>query len=399
MTVSSQTSKVIVNGDDSATTFSFDPIVIQEASHLAVIHVDEDGNQTDLVLNVDYSVDIDEDDYPATGEITYPLSGSPLAEEESLIMLRNVPITQLTDLENQGGYFPDTQEQALDKLTMLIQQLDEVLDRCVRFVPTIELNNVSVELPEPEASAILGWNSDADAIINYTGLQGEQGPQGEQGIQGPAGAGTGDMLAANNLSDVANAATARTNLGVYSTTEIDTLFEDSTPIGTIHLWPTASPPSGWLSCDGTLKSRAAFADLFAVIGETFGAGDGVTTFALPNFSGRFPIGVGTGSTAEGGGTGTARSLAGAGGKESHTLTTSEIPLHGHPYRASYTSQSTARTATTGGLMTYTGGVSTQSAYTGTPANNQGQQIGGSGGGQTHTIMPPFLGIYFIIKAE
>src|SRR6185312_13131950 len=100
------------------------------------------------------------------------------------------------------------------------------------------------------------------------------------------------------------------------------------------------------------------------IGNTYGAVDG-THFTLPDFAGRFPIGKGTGSTAEGGGTGTARANGDTGGAETHTLTTDEIPLHGHPYRASYTSASTARAATTGGFSHWTGGVATESAFTGT----------------------------------
>lgn len=55
------------------------------------------------------------------------------------------------------------------------------------------------------------------------------------------------------------------------------------------LWFTATAPTGWLLCDGSAVSRTTYADLFAVIGTTYGAGDG-TTFNLPNFSNRVPVG-------------------------------------------------------------------------------------------------------------
>lgn len=57
-------------------------------------------------------------------------------------------------------------------------------------------------------------------------------------------------------------------------------------VGQETLWPTATPPAGWLIEDGTAISRTTYADLFAVIGTTYGAGDGSTTFNLPDPRGR-----------------------------------------------------------------------------------------------------------------
>lgn len=62
--------------------------------------------------------------------------------------------------------------------------------------------------------------------------------------------------------------------------------------GIVAMWGTSSAPSGWLLCDGSSVSRTTFSALFAVIGTTFGAGDGSTTFNLPNFQGVVPRGVG-----------------------------------------------------------------------------------------------------------
>lgn len=65
------------------------------------------------------------------------------------------------------------------------------------------------------------------------------------------------------------------------------------------LWFTNTAPTGWLICDGSAVSRTTYADLFAVIGTTYGAGDSSTTFNLPDFQGRVPAGkssVGTFST-------------------------------------------------------------------------------------------------------
>lgn len=71
------------------------------------------------------------------------------------------------------------------------------------------------------------------------------------------------------------------------------------PIGTITMFGGASAPSKWLLCDGTAHSRVTYKDLFAVVGTTYGAGDGSTTFGLPDLRQRFPMGkaaAGTGAT-------------------------------------------------------------------------------------------------------
>lgn len=53
-------------------------------------------------------------------------------------------------------------------------------------------------------------------------------------------------------------------------------------VGTIELWGGSTAPDGYLLCNGGAVSRSLYADLFAVIGTTYGAGDGSTTFNLPN---------------------------------------------------------------------------------------------------------------------
>ena len=59
------------------------------------------------------------------------------------------------------------------------------------------------------------------------------------------------------------------------------------PAGFVAAWPGHTPPDGWLVCNGATVSRTTYADLFAAIGTTFGAGDGSTTFKLPDYQGDF----------------------------------------------------------------------------------------------------------------
>lgn len=61
-------------------------------------------------------------------------------------------------------------------------------------------------------------------------------------------------------------------------------------VGTIKPWGKATAPDGYLLCDGSAVSRSTFADLFAVIGTTYGTGDNSTTFNVPDLQGKFPQG-------------------------------------------------------------------------------------------------------------
>jgi hypothetical protein len=69
-----------------------------------------------------------------------------------------------------------------------------------------------------------------------------------------------------------------------------------TPSGAILQFAGSSAPANWLLCDGSLVSRTTYATLFGVVGTNYGAGDGSTTFKLPDMRGRVPIGAGQGSS-------------------------------------------------------------------------------------------------------
>lgn len=161
------------------------------------------------------------------------------------------------------------------------------------------------------------------------------------------------------------------------------------------IWSSRSAaPAQWLACDGAAVSRTTYAALFAAIGTAYGIGDGSTTFNLPDARGRSPVGAGQGPSL------TNRARGDTGGAESHTLTEAQMPLHGHAVRTSVASSgsSDASTSTTGGFPMRLASVSNQAAFTGTPTNTAGQQIGGTGGGQSHNNMQPFIAMNCFIYA-
>lgn len=133
-------------------------------------------------------------------------------------------------------------------------------------------------------------------------------------------------------------------------------------IGSIHMFGGSTAPEGFLICDGSPVSRATYSDLFDVIGTDYGAGDGSSTFNLPDLSGRVVIGASSGYL-----------LASTGGEETHTLTVSEIPTHGHTI-PSHGHTSTIK-ATTPELVHSI----TQPAFTYSQASGKNATGGGTGG--------------------
>ena len=64
-------------------------------------------------------------------------------------------------------------------------------------------------------------------------------------------------------------------------------FVDVQPAGMISPFGNSTAPSGWLQCNGAAVSRTTYSDLFAAIGIVYGAGDGTTTFNVPEIRGEF----------------------------------------------------------------------------------------------------------------
>lgn len=158
----------------------------------------------------------------------------------------------------------------------------------------------------------------------------------------------------------------------------------STPyIGEIRLVGFTFAPQGWAFCDGSTLSIAENDTLFSLLGTTYG-GDGVSTFQLPNLTGRIPVHAGTGQSPYVQGQ--------TGGATTVTLNANQMPAHQH----SVASQNGG-----GNSQTPAGNyfASTSPAVYATPATYvaMGSTVGAAGSSQPHDNMQPYLVMNYIIS--
>lgn len=151
------------------------------------------------------------------------------------------------------------------------------------------------------------------------------------------------------------------------------------PAGALMDFAGTSAPAGWLGCDGSAVSRTTYANLFNSIGTTWGAGDGSSTFNLPDFRRRVAVGSGGSGTAT-----LANSVGSTGGAETHTLTTAEIPAHSHTITLD--------------IQNLSGGAAPNVlVYPGFGIGQLSPGTNNAGGGGAHTIMQPSAVVLKIIK--
>ena len=155
-------------------------------------------------------------------------------------------------------------------------------------------------------------------------------------------------------------------------------------VGEIKMFSGATAPDKWKICNGDVISRETYADLFAVLGSTYGGGDGSTTFAIPNFKGRSPLGVGE-STATGH---TNHTLGQMAGEEKHTLTVDELAYHNHSATTTGKYKKSCASGSNQNRVDSDGTSSTSGPYTTT--------IGYKGSNYSHNTMHPYTGVNFII---
>ena len=130
MTVETTTARKIVDGNNSATSFTTGFKVLNDDDLTVILRDNSAETETTLVQDTHYSLSGIGD---SEVTVTYPLSGSPLTATESLVLIREVDYDQSTSIANQTGFYPEVLEAALDFIVMQVQQLREELQRSLRL--------------------------------------------------------------------------------------------------------------------------------------------------------------------------------------------------------------------------------------------------------------------------
>lgn len=204
------------------------------------------------------------------------------------------------------------------------------------------------------------------------------------------------------------ALTAATALGAL-TTPLPAAAQAEPFLGQVSLFPYTFCPRGWTETHGQLLAISQNTALFSLLGTTFG-GDGKTTFALPDLQSRVPLGEGHGPGLS------AVTMGQKGGRESVTITQSEMPSHSHAATTSVNAQSTlhAFSSRANATGTPTGNVlsaTTDTIYNAGPADvdmgtsavsttaNATTTIGNTGGNLSTNIRNPYLGMRWCIAMQ
>lgn len=161
---------------------------------------------------------------------------------------------------------------------------------------------------------------------------------------------------------------------------------DPTPVGavTAYAGTDTALPGGWVLCDGRAVSRTDFPVLYARLGTSYGAGDGATTFNLPNLVGRFPLGVSA-----------TRPRGTTGGAERVTLSAGQMPGHEHGSAGGHThtlANGANDVQVASGTGAFVAGLNDQ-----TTSSSGAHTHAVRGNNESHENMPPFQVLHYLIK--
>lgn len=352
MSISSTSNRNDYVGNDSTNVYAYGFKIFLE-SELRVTVVDAAGLETELVLNTDYSVS--GVGQTSGGNVTLInasqawLNSGNLATGYNLTVRRVRQLKQLTDIRNQGDFYPEAHENTFDQLVMLDQQQQDELDRSLKLPETEAGSNFELPPLVNRANQFLGFNASGEPVAAATFQSGV----------------TASAFMQTVLDDT-TAPAARATLGIDGASGNVALGDLSAIIQALLFKPGfiqddagATPPTGWVACDGASydSTSPTYAALYARIGnvwDTFnGQGaPGGTLFRVPKLNGMATIGAGA---AQSGTVATSiRALADVLGSEAPAIIEANLPPHQHA--VSITS------AIESGLHTHSGTTNTDGAH-------------------------------------
>jgi len=351
--IATTSTKITYQGNGLTTEFAI-PFAYIEAGQIKVIITDPEDIETEL--ETDYFVDTDKNVVIYPG---YPPGQEPAQTEQPEILpegwkLTIYRATEATQLEDIGDKYPlPVIEKMVDKITQLIQELKEGVERSVKVDISADItpdklldeiydktaiaqssaaaaaaseNNAKASENNAKASeqaaaqsetnaesykdTTYGYMTTTEAYVTQAGQSATTATNKATEASASANAAAQSKTAAEAAESIAtqkatSAAASATSASASATSaansaELASTFAHRLPVGTIFAYAgNSGNPIGALLCDGSAVSRTMYPDLFEKIGTTYGAGDGATTFNLPNLSdNRFVEGSTTAGTAK-----------------------------------------------------------------------------------------------------
>ncbi len=362
--------RVAYVADGAAQAFAF-PFPVMAADHLLVRIDEQPAELPYAVTGLGESLG---------GTVTFDAAPPNGAQ---ILLLRATPIERSSDFAQAGELRAAALNAELDRLTLMLQEVSATLGDCLRLSPSGAPVDLQLSAAAPRANSLLGFDAQgrptpvtpatAEGLADLIQVSQEVAAEADAAEQAATAAGL-SATAAQQSADAAEGWADAAQAAADATAAI--AVEGRVPVGSLLDYAGAAAPAGWLLCNGQNVSRATYAELFAVLGETFGAGDGSTTFGLPDLRGRVSAGadamggVAAGRLTQARPQGVGGALGEAGGAETHTLTAAELAAHAHAFETPVPSVSTFSPVTNragGNPAGYLGG--TQPAGFDHPHNN------------------------------
>lgn len=227
MSISSENRKAgPYTGNGIATSFSFSFKVFQASDLVVTRQLISSGAETTLVLNTDYTVSLNPNqDLNPGGSVVLP---SALAATFNLTITSGVLNLQPTSLTNAGGFYPTVINDALDRATILVQQLRERLLRSISY-PVSDPSNVATTLPAAaqRASKVLSFNVNGAPEALFSGADIQNASANAIAAAASASAAAGSASAASSSASAASASASAAQTAAQSVMWNDVVYVSS----------------------------------------------------------------------------------------------------------------------------------------------------------------------------
>lgn len=308
-----------------------------------------------LILDVDYTVSYNAD--PITGG-TITLLFTPTTGYY-LTINRLVLASLDTNFANAQNFNGANLDSALDRLLLLCQQNQNyILQRNLSYIINTYLPDAQPYTQLPPLAQNQFWAGSGDGVVAATIDTVPSASVLESMLENASPGTDGARIVGYYDTENAVSTTVQAFLSNLVPFLKTALAAELSQTGDMKPFAGGTVQAGWLECDGSAVSRTTYADLFGVIGTTWGVGDGSTTFNLPDSRRATMVGAG--------GTGTpslGNAVGDSGGAESYQLVANDLPQHSHGFTTPFSNQAASRGG--GGADTVTNAAN----FSGTTANN------------------------------